>query len=126
MICQEKEITNDKFTCDLCCYSSTSRKSLNIHKGAKHKAEIASKSKTTSYGSFKPPIPCIKSEDGCQITLTSYFSSYTAICLDCENLMAEKLKSSPFPSIICQCCYQHPSVPPYLLCQVCTDIKNNG
>ena len=32
VICQEKEITNDKFTCDLCSYSTNKKVNLDRHR----------------------------------------------------------------------------------------------
>ena len=82
--CHEKVLEPEKFSCDLCSYTSNSRKGLNIHKGAKHKPELSeTKSKTAS--NCLSPTRCIKSDDGCTETLTSYSNSYTAICSNCEN-----------------------------------------
>ena len=74
----EKHAQNQKllFQCHLCTYSSTSQKGVNIHKGAKHKAEKMNTTKSInispapttasiSSADLKDPVPCFGHDEGC-------------------------------------------------------------
>ena len=111
-----------KFKCNFCDYESTSQKGVNIHKGSKHKLSKASTESTSPAFSITPsqsPINCILHEEGCRNVVTSYYNSYTAICISCSLLMKAKLESSPFPSDLCCCCHQPSNGASNLFCSEC-------
>ena len=122
------------FYCDFCDYTSTSRKGVNIHKGAKHnkKSGIASDLGSTTVSSVssstfsfstnapvKPPLSCFRHDEGCPNFVTDYFDRHSAICPKCREFLDSKLNHSSFPPSICPCCHVHVGGEQFSLCSEC-------
>ena len=83
-----------QFYCELCEFVSNSKKGVRIHTSAKHNENS------------KPPIVCIRSEDGCANKIDSYYNADTAVCTSCTKMLDSMQKSSPYSHSLCPCCHE--------------------
>ena len=93
-------------------FESPSSKGVKVHSSAKHKSKQVP---------IKPPMKCIREEDGCTNSVEIYFNKYTAICSTCSLYLKEKMKMSPFHPSVCPCCHLPNQGQPFSFCQECLD-----